>query len=185
MPGLSRRPLLAAPLSASLLAPLVRIAASRAAPAADAAPAASAMSATAVRVSDVRGDSVHHSLCVTRTGELLAAFSLGGRIARDMRLCRSKDGGKTWSAPAPLDPFADPAAYVYPGALTALRDGRVVLSWSGRTEQPKIRIPMYATTDDDGRTWSKTRSVQPDDPTVHCTHRYPFLELAASEWVWP
>src|SRR5437868_4203979 len=66
-------------------------------------------SASVVRVASLpgAGDSVHPSLAVASNGDLVAVFSMGGRLARDQRLCRSKDGGETWSPPAPLDAFGD------------------------------------------------------------------------------
>lgn len=140
-----------------------------------------------VRVADLPGGegSVHPSLAQAANGDLVAVFSLGSRVARDMRISRSIDGGRTWSVPAPLEAFADPTAYVYPGALTRLKDGRLILSWSAPPQKEGGRVPWYASSGDSGKTWSKPERILPEKPTVHCTHRYSFLELSPHDWVFP
>jgi hypothetical protein len=100
-----------------------------------------------------------------------------------MRIVRSTDGGATWSVPAPFEAFGDPSAYVYPGALTRLKDGRLVLSWSAPPEKGGGRVPWYVVSDDSGKTWTTPVRILPEKHTVHCTHRYSFLELSAHEWV--
>ncbi|HEV3028608.1 MAG TPA: sialidase family protein [Planctomycetota bacterium] len=138
----------------------------------------------AVRVADLPGgDSVHHSLAVAENGDLVAVFSLGGRSARDMRICRSLDAGATWSPPAPLDVFSDPSAYVYPGALTRLQDKRLLLSWSAPPGKEGGRVPWYSLSGDSGKTWNQPQRILPEKPSVHCTHRYPMLELSPREWL--
>jgi len=137
-----------------------------------------------LRVADLPGgDSVHPSLAVGENGDLVAIFSRGGRTAGDMRICRSSDAGASWSPPAPLDVFGDPTAYVYPGALTRLEDKRLLLSWSAPPGKEGGRVPWYATSGDAGKTWSKPARILPEKSSVHCTHRYPMLELSPREWV--
>jgi len=137
-----------------------------------------------VRVADLPGgDSVHPSLAVAENGDLVAVFSLGGRSARDMRISRSLDAGVSWSSPAPLEVFSDPSAYVYPGALTRLEDKRLLLSWSAPPGKESGRVPWYSTSSDAGKTWKKPERILPEKPSVHCTHRYPMLELSSREWL--
>jgi hypothetical protein len=139
--------------------------------------------ATPVRVANVVGPDINHALCVTKTGVVLAVFSTGGRSARDTLVSRSTDGGKTWSVPVHLPLFKDPTTYIYHGALTTLRDGRIVLSWSSRVAGH--RVPWYAVSEDDGKTWSAAQAIALDKPSGHGTHRYPIVELSAHEWVFP
>jgi hypothetical protein len=102
-----------------------------------------------------------------------------------MRIARSTDGGATFSVPAPLEAFGEPSAYVYPGALTRLQNGRLILSWSAPPEKGGGRIPWYVSSDDSGKTWGRAERVLPEKHTVHCTHRYSFLELSPHEWIFP
>jgi hypothetical protein len=46
-------------------------------------------------------------------------------------------------------------------------------------------VPWYSTSGDSGKTWSPPHRILPDKPSVHCTHRYSFLELSPREWIFP
>ena len=84
-----------------------------------------------MRVGDVIGGHVHPSLCVTHSGAVLAVYNEDGGGAAVLRICRSEDGGRTWSAPAPIPASAGRSRRgVYPGSLSVLRSGRVVLQWA-------------------------------------------------------
>jgi hypothetical protein len=79
---------------------------------------------------------------------------------------------------------------IYPGSLTVLADGRVVLAWAcyryrGKTNKDYYRTAHYLTSDDEGRTWSKTHDLPVADPSSFTCLRYPLLELAPHQWVWP
>ena len=76
-------------------------------------------------------------------GELLCVLRYTG-ADRQLRSCRSEDGGATWSAPQPT-PIRG-----CPGHLLMLADGRVLCTY-GRREQPfGIRGCL---SEDGGRTW--------------------------------
>ena len=135
-----------------------------------------------VRIDTISGDSVHPSLCAAKNGDLLVVYSRGGRVAGDMRLSRSSDGGKTWSEPAPLAALPDATSYVYPGGLTRLRDGRIVLSWSAPVDG-RGRAPWFCVSGDDGISWTEPRLVPLEPTGDHDTHRYSFVELADGRWM--
>jgi hypothetical protein len=135
-----------------------------------------------VRIDTISGDSVHPSACVAGNGDVLVVYSRGKRLAADMRLCRSSDGGKTWGEPLPLTPFADGTASVFPGGLNRLRDGRIVLSWSGPVDG-RGRSPWFSISDDHGMTWSAPEAVPLSATTIFDCHRYGFLELSDDTWI--
>ena len=64
---------------------------------------------------------IHPAACVTKAGTVLVIFSQSNY--KDLRLARSTDGGKTWTEPAAFKHTEK--LEIYPGSLTALRDGRV------------------------------------------------------------
>ena len=48
-----------------------------------------------------------------------------------LKICRSEDGGKSWTAPAPIPSSASRSARgVYPGSLSVLSCGRIVLQFA-------------------------------------------------------
>lgn len=135
-----------------------------------------------VRIDTISGDSAHPSVCLTANGDVLVAWSRGRRLAEDMRLGRSCDGGKTWRSPEPLPPFADGSAAIYPGGLNRLADGRVVLSWSGPVDGHG-RSPWFSISSDHGTTWSAPRAVPLSPSTNFDCHRYGFLPLPDDTWM--
>jgi len=145
-------------------------------------PALAAGAEPPVRIDTISGDSVHHSVCLAANGDVLVVYSQGRRVAADMRLCRSCDGGKTWREPVPLPPFADETAYVFPGGLNRLRDGRIVLSWSGPVDGHG-RSPWFSISGDHGVTWSAPQAVPLAATTGFDCHRYGFLELPDDTWL--
>ncbi len=146
---------------------------------ADAGPAAP------VRVGNVIDGHVHPSLGVARNGDVLAVYNQQGGGGKELLLSRSKDGGRTWSAARPI-PGIDRCS-IYPGSLTTLSTGRIVLQWSCyHSEGEKLwRQPQYCTSDDDGQTWSKVVSIPLTDLTNYSCLRHPLLELAPNRWLLP
>ena len=54
-----------------------------------------------------------------------------GGGAQVLKICRSEDGGKSWTAPAPIPSSASRSARgVYPGSLSVLASGRIVLQFA-------------------------------------------------------
>jgi hypothetical protein len=174
-----RRRFFARLLGASLAALAVLVLTTPRAAAADAGPAAP------VRVGNVIDGHVHPSLCVARNGDVLAVYNQQGGGGKELLLSRSKDGGRTWSQAQPI-PGIDQCS-IYPGSLTTLSTGRIVLQWSCyHSEAGKLwRQPQYCTSDDDGRTWSKVVSIPLTDLTNYSCLRHPLLELAPNRWLLP
>ena len=145
--------------------------------------AATAAPAAPVRVGNVIDGHVHPSLTVARNGDVIAVYNEQGGGGKELQLTRSTDGGRTWSAPRPI-PGIDRCS-IYPGSLTTLSTGRIVLQWSCyHSEGEKLwRQPQFCTSDDDGRTWSKPRDIPVPDLTNYSCLRHPLLELAPNRWV--
>src|SRR5437879_4487158 len=75
--------------------------------------------------SDVSGH-IHPAACVTKSGAVVVVFSQAD--FRDLRVCRSSDGGRSWTKPTPFPPTK--TLKIYPGSLTALADGRILYAWN-------------------------------------------------------
>ena len=98
-----------------------------------------------VRLGSGMSGHIHPAACVTKKGTVLVTYCQ--TEAKDMRLCRSTDGGKTWSEPAAYLPTAK--LLIYPGALTTLNDGRVLHVWNTwypdkNMKSGKNRFPQYS-----------------------------------------
>ncbi|MBI3860630.1 MAG: hypothetical protein HY290_01900 [Planctomycetia bacterium] len=138
-----------------------------------------------VRVADVIDGHVHPAVCVAKNGDVLAVFNKQGGGGKELLLCRSRDGGRTWSPSQPVPGIAN--CSIYPGSLTTLSDGRIVLHWSCyRTEgaQP-WRQPQYCVSADHGQSWSNPQEVPLADFTNYSCLRHPLLELAPDRWALP
>ena len=146
---------------------------------------ANAVPTPPVRVGNVIDGHVHPSLCVARNGDVLAVYNQQGGGGKELLLSRSKDGGRSWSPAQPI-PGIDHCS-IYPGSLTTLSTGRIVLQWSCyHSEGGKLwRQPQYCTSDDDGRTWSKAVAIPLTDLTNYSCLRHPLLELAPNRWLLP
>lgn len=163
-------------------------------------------SSSPVRLGDVVGGHVHPSLCATHTGAVLAVYNTDGGGAEVLYLCRSEDGGRSWSSPAPIPASASRSKRgVYPGSLSVLRSGRIVLQWApyyetGEAEHdPSVlrlaegiadsgavyRVPEYCVSDDDGRTFTNVKQFPHHSLTNYNELRFPLVELEDGRWVLP
>ncbi len=142
------------------------------------------------------------SLIETQNGELLAGFDMGsGMESADVRtcVCRSADGGRTWSEPAPI---YDPAERSYPastlGRISRLSDGTLValLAVCDRSRsESRLANPEtegYVETSlgivesrDDGRSWSAIRRIEPPIRWNAFEICSPVLEIPPDRWVVP
>jgi hypothetical protein len=131
--------------------------------------------------SGVKGH-IHPAVCVSKSETIVVIFSQSDM--RDLRVSRSKDGGRTWSTPATFQPAAN--ASIYPGSLTTLSDGRIVHVWNvwfhdDRTKT-KTRYPQFSISTDDGETWSEPTSL-PNPGDKQSVNRHPIVELGPRQWL--
>jgi len=147
--------------------------------------AADAVTAAPVRVGNVIDGHVHPSLCLARNGDVLAVYNQQGGGGKELLISRSTDGGRTWSVAQPIPGIKN--CSIYPGSLTTLSTGCIVLQWSCyHSEGEKLwRQPQFCTSDDDGRTWSNVREIPLPDLTNYSCLRHPLLEIAPNRWVLP
>src|SRR6266542_1742074 len=134
-----------------------------------------------VRIASGVSGHIHPAVCVTRSGAILVVYSQSD--FKDLRLTRSKDGGRTWTEPVPVAPTEKLS--IYPGSLTTLADGRVVHAWNTwytDDKNVKSRYMQFSISNDEGRTWSEPRSL-PKNPKEHSVVRHPLVELGAREWL--
>ena len=138
-----------------------------------------------VRVADVIGGHVHPAACVAPDGDILAVYNKEGGGGKELLLCRSSDGGTTWASPTAISGIKD--CSIYPGSLTTLRDGRIVLHWScyHREGQRLWRTPQFCVSSDAGATWSLPKDLPIENLTNYSCLRHPLVELADHRWVCP
>ena len=139
-----------------------------------------------IRIADVIGGHVHPAFCATQSGALLAVYNKEGGGGKELLLCRSIDSGGTWSEPAAISGICD--CSIYPGSLTAMSDGRILLNWScyRDTEGAPWREPQFSMSADEGQTWSEPRSYPVADHTNYTCMRHAVVEWSeSSQWVCP
>ena len=132
---------------------------------------------------------IHPGICVTKKGTVVVVHyeEKKGRV----QICRSTDGGESWSPSVPIPGIKD---HAYPGALTALSDGRIVVTWNHFRVGPSARRPFYCLSGDEGKTWSEPRGIatNPDNylslarsRDTDSWLRHSLLELSPDEWLIP
>ena len=82
---------------------------------------------TPIRIADVVSGHVHPALARTSDGQLLAVYNIEGGGGKELLLCRSDDGGRSWSTPKAISEICD--CSIYPGSLSTLSDGRLLLNF--------------------------------------------------------
>src|SRR6478735_3394356 len=136
---------------------------------------------TPVRVANPVNGHIHPSVCRGNSGALIVTY--GHVNYRDLRITRSLDGGRTWSAP---EPFVHTVKKTYyPGSLTTLADGRLVHAWnrwSSETNEQEPRSVVISLSSDEGVTWSEPQPL-PRDPQVRSVVRHPLVELTPNRWL--
>ncbi len=134
-----------------------------------------------VRIASKVSGHIHPAACVTAKGTVLVIFSKSDM--KDLRLTRSEDGGKTWSADVAF-PGTEKLS-IYPGSLTALPDGRVVHAWNTwyvNDAKKKSRFVQYAVSKDDGKTWGETMSLA-KNAKAESIIRHPFAVMPDGRWL--
>ena len=140
---------------------------------------------------------LHPGVCVTKSGAIVVVHYVETTPEKKgiVLICRSTDGGKSWSPSVPVPGVKD---YAYPGAITALSDGRIVVTWSNFARAagagPSPRRPLFCISSDEGKTWSEARGI-PTNPDNYLSLtrsrgtdgwlRHSILELSPSEWLIP
>ncbi len=138
-----------------------------------------------IRIADVIGGHVHPAVCVTPSGTLLVVYNKEGGGGKELLLSRSGDGGARWSEPLPIPVIRD--CSIYPGALTTLSDGRILLNWScyRQTGESQWREPQFSISADEGETWSTPRHYPITDHTNYTCMRHAVVEWSTVQWVCP
>ena len=134
-----------------------------------------------VRIAVPVNGHIHPAICVSNSGTIVVTY---GRVNHvDLRICRSSDGGITWSEPIPFVHTANKT--YYPGSLTTLSDGRLLHCWNRwdtPVTQKEPRSVLYSLSDDDGLSWSDPQPF-PRDPKVKTVIRHPIAELKSKQWL--
>ena len=117
------------------------------------------------------------NVCQLPNGTLLAAMVIGEAfesVDGAVHICRSTDGGKTWSAPVKLyeDRRHNGRVFTDCGKLTLLPDGRVaVLGYAYYRDDPDLPMGnpetgglledfvFYAISEDGGETWGEMQEI--------------------------
>jgi hypothetical protein len=138
-----------------------------------------------IRIADVIGGHVHPAICATKGGTILVVYNIEGGGGKELLLSCSSDGGLTWSESVPIPVISD--CSIYPGSLTTLSDGRILLNWScyRKTGETLWREPQFCISGDDGETWSNPQSYPVADHTNYTCMRHAVVEQSMSEWVCP
>jgi hypothetical protein len=136
---------------------------------------------------------VHPSICsVNKDGHLIAVFNAGpsdaasGPDATVLLLSRSTDRGHTWEAATPIAVTDGRGGDrgLYPGSLTRLRSGAIVLMWSRKEDTAdRVSILEYSISHDGGVVWKTPIAFPIAAPTARTTCRHALLEREDGRWV--
>lgn len=141
--------------------------------------------AGAVRIASGVSGHIHPAACVSKGGTIVVIF--GQSDYKDLRLCRSTDGGRTWSKPVPASPTEKLS--IYPGSLTTLSDGRILHAWNTwypvekGGKKVKSRFVQFSLSEDEGKTWSEAKSLPKNADDAESVIRHAIVELGPSEWL--
>jgi hypothetical protein len=138
-----------------------------------------------IRIADVGDGHIHPGLCRTKTGVLLVVYNEDGGGGKELLLCRSTDGGKSWSAPQAIPGIC--GCSIYPGSLTTLSDGRILLNWACYRDPDgePWREPQFALSSDEGKTWTQPHSYPLENHGPSTCMRHAVAELSDSVWICP
>ncbi len=139
-----------------------------------------------IRIAPVIDGHVHPSFCKTHSNDLLAVYNKEGGGGKELLLCRSTDAGHTWTNPAPITAIS--SCSIYPGSLTTLSDGRLLLNWSCYRDTDSAtpwREAFYALSTDHGHTWSAPHRYPIEDRTNYTCMRHAVVELSPTRWICP
>ena len=127
------------------------------------------------RVADVIGGHVHPSICVTHSGMIIVVYNKEGGGGKRLLLCHSQDQGESWSTPRPINTICN--CSIYPGSLTNLSNGSLLLNWSCyRVENDRLwREPQFSLSEDEGASWSTVQSVPLDNLSNYSCLRHPVV----------
>ncbi len=126
---------------------------------------------------------VHPAICVAKDGTVVIAHY--AEAAKRIFVLRSTDGGRWFSEAGEVPNVGE--GNPYPGALTALSDGRIVLTWNSWLAWPDVnsgRRPAYAVSSDTGKTWSAP-TMLPLEYHRDTWIRHRLLERSKHEWLFP
>ncbi|MEK6238425.1 MAG: glycoside hydrolase, partial [Planctomycetales bacterium] len=137
---------------------------------------------------------VHPSLCRPKKGELLVVYQ-GSNV---LMCVRSEDDGTTWSKPEPIAATAKRPKVirkvkkfeVYPGTADMLPDGRVLVTWNYIADDKANdgyyeRALLYATSSDQGQTWTDQRLIGPVEDKHLGAVRHNVLPWNDGRWLLP
>ena len=138
-----------------------------------------------IRIANVIGGHVHPAACVTDSGIILVVYNKEGGGGKELLLSQSSDGGMTWSHSVPIPTIRD--CSIYPGSLTTLEDGRILLNWScyHQAAEKLWREPQFSISTDEGETWSEPQNYPIADSNNYNCMRHPVVEWATDQWVCP
>ena len=138
-----------------------------------------------VRIADVINGHVHPAVCVTESGTLLVVYNEEGGGGKELLLSRSHDRGATWTDSVPISPICN--CSIYPGSLTVLSDGRILLNWScyRKSGNRLWREPQFSISKNEGITWANPSHYPVVHPTNYTCMRHAVVQRSSDEWVCP